>query len=334
MTTQPGPPRGFDLRGAVDLSALRRPASPPPGAGGGARAGAPAAAGPGGPGGGPGGGPTLPSPVLDVTVETFESLVQLSTTVPVVVDLWTPRSPASQQFSDLLGRITTELGGRIVLGHVDVDTQPQIAQAFGVQQVPAVMAVLGGQPVPLFEGAATEEQVRQIFERLLALAAQQGVSGSVQVTGAADDEDPGEAEEPPLPPLHQEAFDAIERDDLDAAATAYRAALAENPRDAEAAAGLAQVELMRRTASAELEAARAAAAAAPDDVDAQLLVADLDVLGGHVDDAFARLVDLVRRTAGDERDRVRTRLVELFDVVGGDDPRVQAGRRALASALF
>lgn len=327
MTTQPGAPRGLNLRGAVDLSALRRPSSPPASGGGGA---APAAGGAPAPGGD---GPTLPSPVLDVTVETFEALVQLSTTVPVVVDLWTPRSPASRQFSDLLGRVTTELGGRLVLGHVDVDTQPQIAQAFGVQQVPAVMAVLGGQPVPLFEGAATEEQVRQIFERLLALAAQQGVTGSVQLSGGADDAD-DEPAEAPLPPLHQEAFDAIERDDLDAAADAYRRALAENPRDAEASAGLAQVELMRRTATADLEAARAAAAAAPDDVDAQLLVADLDVLGGHVEDAFGRLVDLVRRTAGDDRDRVRTRLVELFDVVGGDDPRVQAGRRALASALF
>lgn len=327
MTTQPGAPRGLNLRGAVDLSALRRPSSPPASGGGGA---APAAGGAPAPGGD---GPTLPSPVLDVTVETFEALVQLSTTVPVVVDLWTPRSPASRQFSDLLGRVTTELAGRLVLGHVDVDTQPQIAQAFGVQQVPAVMAVLGGQPVPLFEGAATEEQVRQIFERLLALAAQQGVTGSVQLSGRADDAD-GEPAEAPLPPLHQEAFDAIERDDLDAAADAYRRALGENPRDAEASAGLAQVELMRRTATADLESARAAAAAAPDDVDAQLLVADLDVLGGHVEDAFGRLVDLVRRTAGDDRDRVRTRLVELFDVVGGDDPRVQAGRRALASALF
>lgn len=327
MTTPSGPPRGLNLRGAVDLSALRRPSSPPSGTAPGAPAGGARPAAPAGD------GPTLPSPVLDVTVETFEALVQLSTTVPVVVDLWTPRSPASRDFSDLLGRVTTELAGRLVLGHVDVDTQPQIAQAFGVQQVPAVMAVLGGQPVPLFEGAATEEQVRQIFDRLLALAAQQGVTGSVQLTGAAEDAD-DEPAEAPLPPLHQEAFDAIERDDLDAAAAAYRSALAEDPRDVEASAGLAQVELMRRTAAVDLEAARADAAATPDDLDAQLLVADLDVLGGHVEDAFARLVDVVRRTVGDDRDRVRTRLVELFDVVGGDDPRVLAARRSLASALF
>ncbi len=143
-----------------------------------------------------------------------------------------------------------------------------------------------------------------------------------------------EAEEPPLPPLHQEAFDAIERDDLDGAEAAYRRALAENPRDAEATAGLAQVGLMRRTKDADLAAARQAAASDPDDVDAALLVADLDVLGGHVEDAFARLVETVRRTSGDERERVRVRLVELFDVVGGDDPRVLTARRALASALF
>jgi len=333
MTQPPVPPSGgLNLRGAVDLSAMTRRPPAPAGPAGAAPGAAPGAAQPGttGP------GPSLPSAVLEVTVETFERVVQLSTTVPVVVDLWTPRSPASTQFSALMATVVTELDGRLLLARVDVDTSPQIAQAFGVQQVPAVMAVIGGQPVPLFEGAASEAQVRQVLDQLLALAAQQGVTGKITVTGegGAPAGDPQQDAEPQMPPLHQEAFDAIERDDLEAADAAYRKALAENPRDAEATAGLAQVGLMRRTHDADLDSARQAAAADPDDVDAALLVADLDVLGGHVEDAFARLVETVRRSAGEDRERVRLRLVELFDVVGGGDPRVLAARRALASALF
>lgn len=334
MTQPPIPPSaGLNLRGAVDLSAMTRR---PPGPGGPAANGPPAAA-PQPDGGQAAGaaGPSLPSPVLDVTVATFERVVQLSTTVPVVVDLFTSRSPASTQFSELLASIALELDGRLLLARVDVDSEPQIAQAFGVQQVPAVMAVVGGQPVPLFEGAATEAQVRQVFDQLLALAGQQGVTGQITVTGEVEaPADTEEDSEPELPPLHQEAFDAIERDDLDAAEVAYRKALAEDPRDAEASAGLAQVGLMRRTHDADLAQAQQAAESAPDDVDAALLVADLDVLGGHVEDAFARLVETVRRTVGEDRERVRVRMVELFDVVGGEDPRVLAARRALASALF
>ncbi|MDQ1483516.1 MAG: putative thioredoxin, partial [Actinomycetota bacterium] len=140
--------------------------------------------------------------------------------------------------------------------------------------------------------------------------------------------------EPELPPLHQEAFDAIERDDLDAAIAAYTQALAQNPADEEAAIGLAQVKLMQRTAGVDPQAARDAAAKAPHDVDAALLVADLDILGGHVEDAFARLVDLVRATQEAERDKVREHLVELFSVIGAHDERVQKARRALMSALF
>lgn len=327
MSTQPGPSAGLNLRGAVDLSSLRRPAPAPAGAASGGGAAVPSA---------PAAGPSLPSAVLDVTVQTFERVVQLSATVPVVVDLWTARSPGSQKFSAVLAATVREYDGRILLARVDVDAEPQIAAAFGVQQVPAVMAVLAGQPLPLFEGAVPDAQVRQLFDQLLTVAGQQGVSGRLTITG-----DPGtpageaaEPTEPPLPPLHAQAYAAIERDDMDAAADAYRRALAENPADSMASAGLAQVELYRRTRGVDLEAARLRAAQDPDDLDAALVAADLDLLGGHVEDAFARLVDTVRRTSGDDRDRVRVRLVELFSVVGGDDARVISARRALASALF
>ncbi len=323
MSTQPVSPAGMNLRGAVDLSGLRRPTGP---ADPSAAAGAPAPSG--------AAGPSLPSPVLDVTVQTFERVIQLSTTVPVVVDLWTPRSPGSEAFSASLAATVREYDGRILLARVDADAEPQIVAAFGVQQVPAVMAVLAGQPLPLFEGAVPQAQVRQLFDQLLTVAAQQGVTGKLTITGDGIAAGADEESEPVLPPLHAEAYAAIERDDMDAAADAYRRALVENPADSMASAGLAQVELYRRTRGADLEAAREKAAQDLDDVDAALMAADLDLLGGHAEDAFARLVDTVRRTSGEERDKVRLRLVELFSVVGVDDPRVVLARRALANALF
>jgi putative thioredoxin len=196
-----------------------------------------------------------------------------------------------------------------------------------------VYAVLKGQPIPLFQGAQPEAQVRQVLTELLRVAAANGVSGTVQVDGAAAAPAEEEVEEP-LPPLHQEAYDAIERGDFTAAVAAYEQALRENPADDLARVGLAQVRLLERTQDVDLAAARAKAAQDPDDVDAQLVVADLDVLGGHVEDAFTRLVDTVRRTSGADRDRVRVHLVELFEVVGPTDPRVPAARLALANALF
>ena len=178
-------------------------------------------------------------------------------------------------------------------------------------------------------GVQPVEQVRSFVDELLKLAAEHGVTGRIAVTPETEAD-----AEPELSPLHQQAFDAIERDDLDAAAAAYAEALAQNPADDEATAGLAQVKLMQRTAGVDPQAARAAAAQAPTDIDAQMLVADLDVLGGHVEDAFVRLIDTVRATEGDERNTVREHLIELFAVVGAHDERVQKARRALMSALF
>jgi putative thioredoxin len=174
-----------------------------------------------------------------------------------------------------------------------------------------------------------EAEVRTVLDQLLQAAVQNGITGRVDLGPV-----PGAPEDDEVPPLHQEAYDAIERGDYAAAVTAYEQALAENPRDHDAELGLAQVRLMERTSSVAVTAARAAAAADPTDIDAAVTVADLDVLGGHVEDAFTRLLDLVRSTAGDDRDRVRTHLLELFAVVGNHDERVRKGRTALMSALF
>lgn len=313
------PGSNVPLRGAVDLSALRnRPAAASPSE--------PAA-------GAPAGGNTARL-VIDVTDAMFPEVLELSKTVPVVVDLWAEWCGPCKQLSPVLERVVTEHAGRLVLAKVDVDANPQLAQAFRAQSIPMVVALVGGQAVPLFTGAVPEQQVREVFAQLLQLAAQNGVTGSVGSGDADAADEEGAAAEPAMPPLHAEAFAAIESGDYAAAISAYERALAENPRDADARAGLSQVRLLSRVQDADLQAARAAAAAAPTDVDAQLLVADLDLAGGHVEDAFDRLLDLFAALPDDDRAPVRERLLELFGIVGDDDPRVIRSRSRLASLLF
>ncbi|CAI9386328.1 tetratricopeptide repeat protein [Microbacterium sp. T2.11-28] len=312
--TDPTP--GAVLRGAVDLSSLRsRPAAQP----------APAGA-----DGAPAGGPSL---VFDATDDTFAQVLELSRTVPVVVDLWAEWCGPCKQLSPILEKVVQELAGRLVLAKVDVDANPQLAQGFRAQSIPMVVALVAGQPVPLFTGAVPEAQVREVFGQLLQLAAQHGVTGTVPVSGSdavADaDEEPAA-----LPPLHQAAFDAIEAGDYATAIASYEAALAENPRDEDARAGLGQVRLLSRVQALDLQETRAAAAAAPHDVAAQLAVADLDVAGGHVDDAFDRLLTLFSELPTDERAPVRERLLELFGLIGDADARVVRARGRLASLLF
>lgn len=306
------------LRGAVDLSTLRnRPAAPNDAAQ------APAE----------GTGGAQSELIVDVTDATFGQILELSRTVPVVVDLWAEWCGPCKQLSPILEKVVTELAGRVVLAKVDVDANPQLAQSFRAQSIPMVVALIAGQPAPMFTGAVPEEQVRQVFDQLLQVAAQNGVTGTV---GAA--EQPAEsAEEPaetPLPPLHAEAYAAIENGDYATAIKAYEKALAENPRDEDARAGLGQVRLLDRVQGVDLQEARAAAAADPQDVQAQFVVADLDISGGHVEDAFGRLLDLFAVLPGDQRVPVRERLVELFGLIGADDPRVAAARNRLSSLLF
>lgn len=310
------PAPGSVMRGAVDLSSLRnRPAAPTTPASAPAEGTAPGA---------------LPL-VFDVTDATFGEVLELSRTVPVVIDLWAEWCGPCKQLSPVLEKVVTELAGRLVLAKVDVDANPQLAQGFRAQSIPMVLALVAGQPVPLFTGAVPEQQVRDVFAQLLQLAAQHGVTGTVPVDGAAD---AAPAEEPPLPPLHAEAFAAIEEGDYARAITAYEKALAENPRDADARAGLGQVRLLDRVQGVDLQAARAAAAAEPTGVEAQFVVADLDVVGGHVDDAFGRLLDLFAALPAADRAPVRERLLELFGIVGDDDARVVRARSRLASLLF
>lgn len=311
------------LRGAVDLSGLGGPDQSQPGA--------PSPAAPAGPpvaGGAPaaGGGDAL---LIEADDASFNQIVQRTAAVPAVAVVWSSQHPQSRTLLDDAVDIARGLDGRLQVVGIDIVGSPGIAQALQAQEVPVALGLVAGQPVPLFSGLVDKEQFRQVLDQLLQLAVQHGVTG--RVSGAESGEDGAEEE---LPPLHQEAFDAIERDDLDAATAAYEKALQENPKDTDAQLGIAQVALMKRTRGVDLQAAREAAAADPQDIDAALTVADLDVLGGHVEDAFVRLIDLVRTTSGEDRDRIKNHLLELFAVVGNQDERVRKGRTTLMSALF
>ena len=313
-------PPGPSLRGAVDLSSLVRRANAPQPA----------------PGSADGGVPAVSGVVVAVTDASFESVVDLSSRVPVVVEFYAPGlQPA-------LGAIIASYGGRLVLATVDGAANPQLAQAFQVREVPAVAAIIAGRPVNLFLDIPPEAEVRQVLDELLALAAQNGVTGTVPVNpdaapdaeGVEPDTAPPEPVEEPLPPHHQEAYDAIAAGDYAAAVAEYKLAIAQNPRDALAVAGLAQASLLLRLDGADAGALRAAAAAAPTDANAALAVADLDVSGGHLDDAFERLLELFPSLDQKAKDAVRARLLEYFEIAGPDDPRVLTARRTLTNLLY
>ena len=275
--------------------------------------------------------------VVEVDATNLQEALNRTLQVPGVLVLWGSAYPQTRELFDTVVRVAASFEGRVLVLSADLSTSPQLLQvfqplleqAFGQPSVPATFGLLQGQPVPLFPGIVPEDEVRAVFDQLLQAAVQNGITGRVQLEAVE-----GSDEDEALPPLHEEAFEAIERGDLDAAVAAYQQALAEDPKDTDAEIGLAQVRLMQRTSGVDLAAARAAAAADPTDVEAGILVADLDLLGGHVEDAFTRLLDLVRGTSGDERNRARTHLLELFSVVGSADERVRKGRQALMSALF
>ncbi len=314
-----------NLRGAVDLTSLvqraQAPAQTPsqgttmPG-----QAPGPVA---------PGTRVPVPSLVLDATDANFTAILDLSAQVPVIVELYASAAEPEAQIADVLTKVVLEFGGRLLLARVDITNNPQLVQAFKAQAVPTVAAVIGGQPLQLFEGVGSEEDIRGVLQQVIAAGEQNGIAG----IAVASDE-PAAPVEKPLPPLHQEAFDAAERADYPAAIAAWQKALTQNPNDAEAQAGLAQISLLHRLQGKTLAQVRERAAAHPDDLDAQMDVADLDLSGGHVEDAFDRLLTLFPALDKDQKNIARERLLELFEVVGKDSSAVVAARIRLANLLY
>lgn len=315
MTQQP-----FSRPGAFDLSALRRPAQPAP------------AANPS-PAGTPAG--TLGAYTVEVTQENFQSVLESSMTAAVVLVFHSPsRSPETTTYAHDVAATVEAYDGRFLAALIDIDAVPQIAQAMQIPSVPLMLVLLDGrpasQPIP---GLLQPEEITGLLDQLVQQLTANGVTARHQPrSGAAP---VTEGEEAGVDPRYAPAQDALEAGDIDRAVAEYQKLVDGNPADAEAAAGLAMAKVLQRTAAVtDLSVARTAAAENPDDIDAQTLVADLDLLGGHVDDAFNRLVALVARTAGDDRARARDHLIGLFAAVGNEDPRVLRGRQNLASALF
>jgi putative thioredoxin len=321
MTVSPGSPgasvprgaAGFNPYGAIDLAALaeQRQAREKAESARAQRA----AAGPDGP------PESASTPVVDVTDATFQAeVLERSMTVPVVIDFWAEWCGPCKQLSPILERFAAEDAGTWVLAKVDVDANPQLSAAAQVQSIPTTLVVWQGQVIPGFTGALPEAQVRDFLDQVVAL-------GSAVAAGGP------EADADPDDPELLAADEALARDDLEAAEAAYRAILARRPSHPEARQGLASVTLLRRTAGVDLEAARSSAEGS-DDVTANTVAADLELLAGQVSECFDRLIALVGRTSGAEREAVKDHLLGLLELVGNEDPRVLAARRALANALF
>ena len=309
-------PRDFSLYGAVDLGARQSAAQRRQQAADSAGSAAPS-----------------DGSVIEVSEQTFNTdVVERSRTTPVVIDLWAEWCGPCKQLSPVLEKLAVEADGKWILAKVDVDANPQLAAALQVQSIPMVVAVIGGQLVDGFLGAMPEAQVRQWLGQVMGVAEKAGLVPPGSGDTEADESEYDVADQ--IPPAFAEAREAMERGDLDAAASAFEQELAVSPGDPIAKAGLAQVNLIRRVSSYDQARSRRDAAERPGDVQAQIAVADIDLASGRIEEAFDRLLGVVRRTSGEDRDRARVHLVGLFDILPPRDPRVTKARSTLSALLF
>ena len=273
--------------------------------------------------------------VFDVSEETFNTdVAERSRTTPVIVDLWADWCGPCKQLSPVLEKLANEAAGAWALAKIDVDANPRLAQAFQAQSIPMVVAIIGGQMVDAFLGAMPESQVRQWLTQVLAVADQLGVGapGAGGVPGADGADDLSAVDD--LPPAYAEAQAAMESGDMDTATSVIEKALAETPGDPLLKSWLAQATLIKRVGGYDQAAARRDAAASPSDVEAQLRVADIELASGRTEEAFDRLLGVIRRTSGDERNKARVQLLSLFDIFPPDDPQVKRARSQLTALLF
>ncbi|MDO4241789.1 MAG: tetratricopeptide repeat protein [Microbacteriaceae bacterium] len=277
----------------------------------------------------------IPAVAFDITDATFEAALQLSRVVPVVMVVCNEASEAQHPIFAPLRELVRQMGGTIAAGKIDASTNPQLVQGLQVQSVPHAFLLLAGRPEHLFQGSQSGEVLQQLLAQIVQLAAQQGMTGRV---AAPDLQQSGDDEsipaEPPINPAHAAAIEAAEKGDYATAITEYKQILARNPRDNEASAALAQMQLLQRLQGKTAAELRQAAGDNPKDPAAQMAVADLDIAGGHIEDAFLRLLELFSAADSDARATVQERLLELFEVVGTTDPRVMTARRQLANLLY
>ena len=315
----------MSMFGAVDLSSLA-PATKPTGSTSGA---SPTTG--DRPTGAAGSG--LPVPlVVDVDASNLRDVAEVSTQVPVIVVLHSPRSQASADLATVLEQLADQYAGRFQLARVNVDTAPEVAQALQAQAVPTVVALIAGQPVPMFQGAVPQEQLRSVIDQLLEVAAANGVNGTISVDGAAG---AGTAEaEPEETEVERAAREAIEAGDFAAAEEVYTHAIAQNPGDDDLKVARNQVRLMARLDGQDPHELLAAADAAPTDLTAALAGADAALALGDVNAALGRALEAVRTHVGEEREMARLRLLELFEIIGSTSPEVAQARRRLATMLY
>ncbi|KFJ05678.1 thioredoxin domain-containing protein [Bifidobacterium thermophilum] len=310
---------GISLAGAVDLESMQHQVKAEPGQAGGA--------------------PAAGAYVIDVSEHTFEAMVQTSATFPILLLLWTPTDDRLFPMARTLADAVNKLNGQIQLVRIDAGASPTIAQAFQVRGIPALFGLIGGRPMPLLEGLPSAEEQQQIVDqvipKLIEVAHKAGVNGTAPYSG---DPDAQQAADTPaadaVPPEHAEAHRLAQEGDYAGAAAAYERVLESDPHDALAARERAKALLLARSGNADVRAVRAAAAAHPDDVEAQLAVADIDMIGGQIEDAFGRLLDYLAAGHRDQIEPVRKRLLEYFAIPESGDERLKRARRRLATLMY
>ncbi|MEY4232553.1 MAG: hypothetical protein RL144_753 [Actinomycetota bacterium] len=264
--------------------------------------------------------PDVPMPGLEVTIENLNSnILPLSLVRPVIVLMWSPRSVESQDVMNTLGKLEVEYQAKWSLARVNIDTHPEIAEAFQTKNVPYAVAIIAEQMVPLFEQAYPEAQIRLVIDKVLTLSAQQGI---------------GEAPVEQIEPEEEEAMSALESGNYALAETAYKKWLSRKPNESLAKLGLAQTQLLIRTEGLELNIVVEESKKSPQDIDLQLKAADIEIVNGGVEAAFSRLLTLIKTCTGDDKNKVKTHLLNLFALVDQGDPRLVSARKELASSIF